>query len=273
MDHSSEFYTVVIFHPILLFNFGRFPPYTIIKFWSFSTLYYYSALYYYYILVVFHPILLLHFGCFPPYTIIPTYTIIWNVRIVGTLAHQYKSDTRSQCAELYSVLLVWPTSWTPAIGGLIVCEWVCPKTCRHIARRMMNGWLWNFACMLGTTMPTMCQILVVTQLNLKKRFFNCVCVCPKTCRRIARRMMNGWLWKLCIHVCRVPYYHDANNVSNFGGDPITFKKRFFNCVWVCPKTCRHIARRMMNGRLWNFACMSGTMMPTMCQILAVTQLN
>ena len=30
-----------------LFNFGCFPPYTIIKFWSFSTLYYYSALYYY----------------------------------------------------------------------------------------------------------------------------------------------------------------------------------------------------------------------------------
>ena len=43
-----------------------------------------------------------------------------------------------------SVLLVWPTSCTPAIGGLIVCvcvcvcESVCPKTCRHIARRMMN---------------------------------------------------------------------------------------------------------------------------------------
>ena len=28
---------------------------------------------------------------------------------------------------------------------------------------MMNGWLWNFACMSGTMMPTMCRILVVTQ--------------------------------------------------------------------------------------------------------------
>ena len=45
------------------------------------------------------------------------------------------------------ILLVWPTSWTPAIGGLFVCEWVCmyvwvsesvcPRTCRHIA-----GALW-----------------------------------------------------------------------------------------------------------------------------------
>ena len=38
-----------------------------------------------------------------------------------------------------ALVLVWPTSWTPAIGGLIVCEYVCPNTCRHIARRMMNG--------------------------------------------------------------------------------------------------------------------------------------
>ena len=31
------------------------------------------------------------------------------------------------------------TCQTPAVGGLIVCESVCPMTCRHIARRMMNG--------------------------------------------------------------------------------------------------------------------------------------
>ena len=34
-------------------------------------------------------------------------------------------------------------------------------------------------------------------------------VCPRTCHHIARRMMNG---------C---FYHDANNVSNFGDDPVT----------------------------------------------------
>ena len=60
---------------------------------------------------------------------------------------------------------------------------------------------------------------------------------------------DEWLiMKLCMYVG----YHDANNVSNFGGDPIELKKSFL-CVSVsesvCPKTCRHIARRMMNGLL------------------------
>ena len=39
-----------------------------------------------------------------------------------------------------------------------------------IARRMMNCWLWNFACMSGTILPTVCQIFggdPMTQLNLK----------------------------------------------------------------------------------------------------------
>ena len=38
-----------------------------------------------------------------------------------------------------AIVLVWPTSWTPAVGGLFVCECMCecvyPRTCR----RMMNG--------------------------------------------------------------------------------------------------------------------------------------
>ena len=60
---------------------------------------------------------------------------------------------------------------------------------------------------------------------------------------------DKWLiMKLCMYVG----YHDANNVSNFGGDPVTqlnLKKRFwwFNCMRVCPKRCRNIARRMING--------------------------
>ena len=36
-------------------------------------------------------------------------------------------------------ILVWPTCRTAAVGGLLVCESVCPKACRHIARRMING--------------------------------------------------------------------------------------------------------------------------------------
>ena len=60
---------------------------------------------------------------------------------------------------------------------------------------------------------------------------------------------DEWLiMKLCMYVG----YHDANNVSTFGGDPVTqlnVKKCYCVCVSesVCPKTCRHIARRMMNG--------------------------
>ncbi len=26
--------------------------------------------------------------------------------------------------EVLSIILAWPTSWTPAVGGLIVCDWV-----------------------------------------------------------------------------------------------------------------------------------------------------
>ena len=69
-------------------------------------------------------------------------------------------------------ILVWPTSWTASCTTLKLCVCVCvcvyPGTCRHIARRMMNGWLWNFACMSGTILPTMCQIGdPVTQLSFK----------------------------------------------------------------------------------------------------------
>ena len=48
----------------------------------------------------------------------------------------------------------------------------------------------------------------------------CVCesVCARTCRHIALRMMNIWLiMKLCMYVGN----HDANNVSDFGGDAVT----------------------------------------------------
>ena len=60
---------------------------------------------------------------------------------------------------------------------------------------------------------------------------------------------DEWLlMKLCMNVG----YHDANNVSHFCGDPViqlNLKNVFlpFVCESVCPKTCCHIARRMMNG--------------------------
>ena len=80
-------------------------------------------------------------------------------RAAGT-ERQAAINSGRWCKYKY-VILVWPTSWTASCNTLIVC--VYPGTCRHIARRMTNGWLWNFACMSGTILPTLCQILVVTQ--------------------------------------------------------------------------------------------------------------
>ena len=54
---------------------------------------------------------------------------------------------------------------------------------------------------------------------------------------------DEWLiMKLSMYV----RYHDTNNVSNFGGDPVTQLKKI-SVFCVRPKTCRHIARQMMSG--------------------------
>ena len=50
---------------------------------------------------------------------------------------------------------------------------------------------------------------------------------------------DEWLiMKLCMHVG----YHDANNVSNFGGDPVKFNKRFYSTIiYAVLQTWRSIA--------------------------------
>ena len=45
------------------------------------------------------------------------------------------------------------------------------------------------------------------------------------------------IMKLCIYVG----HHDAYNVSNFGGDPIKFKKMFYNIIYAVLRTWRSIA--------------------------------
>ena len=71
-------------------------------------------------------------------------------------------------------------------------------------------------------------------------------------------------------------YSFGNNTSM--ADLSDTSRWWFNCVWVsvwvslCVR--RHVA--ILVGAwwmywLWNFACMSGTVMPTMCQMLVVTQ--
>ena len=69
------------------------------------------------------------------------------------------------CIGLNATIRVWPTSWTPAVGGLFVCESVSADMSPYCSAH--DEWL---------------------------------------------------IMKLCTYVG----YHDANNVSNFGGDPIQF---------------------------------------------------
>ena len=68
--------------------------------------------------------------------------------------------------------------------------------------------------MLGTKMPTMCQIFgddPVTQILT-------VLFCPSEDMSPYSSAHDEWLiMKLCMYVG----YHDANNVSNVGGDPVT----------------------------------------------------
>ena len=53
----------------------------------------------------------------------------------------------------------------------------------------------------------------------------CEPVCPRTCRHIAH---DEWLiMKLRMYVG----YHDANNVSNFDGDPVTQLHFFLNLIY------------------------------------------
>ena len=76
--------------------------------------------------------------------------------------HGAKKSTTNYCC----IILVWPTSWTTAVGGLIVCVLVC----------------------VSADMSPYCSA------------------------------HDEWLiMKLCMYFG----YHDANNVSNFGGDPVT----------------------------------------------------
>ena len=67
----------------------------------------------------------------------------------------------------------WGSSFASVIENVRHFRSFCTNNVRKslIARRMMNCWFWNFACMSGTILPTVCQIFggdPVTQLNIKK---------------------------------------------------------------------------------------------------------
>ena len=97
----------------------------------------------------------------------------------------------------------------------------------------------------------------VTQLNLKKRFI--VLLCPSEDMSPYCSAYDEWLiMKLCMYVG----YHDANNVSNFGGDPnnIFFNFTILFCLsedmspycsaydeWLILKLCMYVGYHDANN--------------------------
>ena len=53
--------------------------------------------------------------------------LLHNVVIVEPIVSASGTGIYPTCAwkEVQSIILVWPTSWTPAVGGLIACVCVC----------------------------------------------------------------------------------------------------------------------------------------------------
>ena len=80
-------------------------------------------------------------------------------------------------------------------------------------------------CMMCLKYRIIIFIILVwpTSLDTSPWWFICVCVCIRVCIRVSADMSpycsvhDKWLiMKLCMYVG----YHTANNVSNFGGDPV-----------------------------------------------------
>ena len=89
----------------------------------------------------------------------------------------------------------------------------------------------------------------VTQLNFKKNIYSIILFV----RKHVAILLRTW-WMTDYETFMYVGYHDANNVSNFGGDPVTQlngKKLQYYVGRL--KTCCHIARHVMNGWLWNCA--------------------
>ena len=123
-------------------------------------------------------------------------------RISGTAS--FALETMQHDVHITVILLVWPTSWTPAVGGLIVCVCSCVRACVCARVRVR-------ACACVCARARVCV---------------CVCVCGGgfLCVSVSADMSSycsahdeSLIMKLCMFVG----YHDANNVSTFGGDPVT----------------------------------------------------
>ena len=76
---------------------------------------------------------------------------------------------------------------------------------------------------------------MASKLDSNCRRFNCVCVCVCVLVRLSADIApycSAHYERLIMKRCMYAWYRDANNVSNFGGDPVTqlnLKKRLQKC--------------------------------------------
>ena len=103
-------------------------------------------------------------------------------------------------------MLVWPTSWTPAVGGLIVCVGACVRVCACVCVHMC---VCEHVCACACVRAHVC-VCVIVLFSLSED------MSPYCSAH------DEWLiMKLCMYVGS----HDANNVSTFGSDPVTQLKK------------------------------------------------
>ena len=63
----------------------------------------------------------------------------YTMCFVSFVPIQKPSATISRC-NIIVIILVWPTSWTPALGSLIVCVWVSECVRGHFALLLGAWW-------------------------------------------------------------------------------------------------------------------------------------
>ena len=130
-------------------------------------------------------------------------------------------------------ILVWPTCWTASCSTSIVCVCVCVCVCVRACVRacvrvcvcvravssvlLGTWWMADYETLHVCPVPYSQQCVKFWWWPSDPIKFNCVCVSGDMSPYCSAH--DEWLiMKLCMYVRD----HTANNVSNFGGDPITF---------------------------------------------------
>ena len=80
---------------------------------------------------------------------------------------------------------------------------------------------------------------------------------------------------LIVKLCMYVDYHDANNVSKFGGDPVTqlIKKKCYSIIYAFLRTWRSIAAAVATRPRADCSSMEGHTSLSTTQVLCVTCFN